>query len=143
MRKGSKKSTITKEQLHQQQERNYERQFVKEKFFPALSAATISIDEAGFLLQAATSLIMEEALETLKIKKMSEIHDRVLRKLDPDGERPLAIENLLNLFDKQTLFKARGYLEGMKAVLEQIKIDEMQKKSLKDLDVNWERYLTK
>ncbi len=143
MKRGTKKSPVSKEQLFQAQERAYERQFIKEKFFPALTTATKSVDEAGMLLQAMTSLIMEEALEVLKTKKIHEIQSRLVKKLCPDNERLLEIEGLIHLFEKQTLFKARGYLEGMKGVLEQCKIDEMQKRTLSSMEVDWDRYLTK
>ena len=143
MKKGTKKSPVTKEQLFQPQENAYKKAFIKEKFYPALVGATVSVDEAGQLLQATISLIMEEAMETLRSKQMHEIRNRIVKKLCPDNERLLAIEELVSLFDKQTLFDARSNLEGMKAVLEQMKIDEMTKRGLDTLKVDWDRYLTK
>ncbi len=142
-KKGSKKSPISKEELFKQQERNFERQFVKEKFFPALVETTKSVDEASMLLQAIVSIIMEEAMETLKTKRMNEIRDRVLSKLDPEKERGLRMEQLILLFDKQTLFKTRSYVEGMKAVIEQMKIDDVQNRTLDTLKLDWDRYLNK
>ncbi len=143
MKKGTKKSPVTKEQLFQQQENAYKRAFIRQDFYPALVNATVSVDEAGQLLQATISLIMEEAMETLRSKQMHEIRNRIVKKLCPDNERLLAIEELVSLFDKQTLFDARSNLEGMKAVLEQMKIDEMTKRGLDTLKVDWDRYLTK
>ncbi len=143
MKRGTKKSPVTKEQLYQQQERAHKRKFIQEQFFPALTSATESVDEAGYLLQAATGLIMEEAMETLKSKKMAEVRNRIVKKLCPNDERLLQIEKLITLFDKQTLFEARGNFEGMKSVIEQCKIDEMRGKKLAALKVDWERYLTK
>ncbi len=143
MKKGSKKSPLTKDELFMQQERMYERQFVKEKFYPALVNATKSVDEASMLLQAITALIMEEAMAVLKEKNMKEIRNRIIKKLDPDSERGLSMETLVTLFDKQTLFKARSYIEGMKAVLEQMKIEDMQSRGLETLKPNWERFLNK
>lgn len=143
MRRGSKKSPVTKEQLEQQQRNNEKREFIKNKLFPALVSATISVDEATFLLQALVALIMEEAMETLRSKKMDEIKGRIVKKLCPNDERLLQIEHLVGLFDDLTLFDARGHVEGIKAVIEQMKIDEMQSRKLDTLKVNWERYLTK
>ncbi len=143
VKKGAKKSPVTKEQLYQEQERAHKRRFIQEQFFPALASATESVDEAGYLLQAMTTLVMEEAMETLKTKRMKEVRGRIVKKLCPNDERLLSIEHLVTLFDGQTLFDARGNFEGMKQVLEQIKIDEMQKSKLSELRVNWERYLTK
>lgn len=143
MKKGGKKSPITKEQLYQQQESAYKKQFIKDKFYPALVGATVSVDEASMLLQAMTSLVMEEAMETLRSKKMSEIRNRIVKKLTSDGDRVVAVEHLIGLFDKQTLFDARSNFEGMKAVIEQMKIDEMQSRSLSTMKVDWDRYLSK
>ncbi len=142
-KKGSKRSPISKDALWKEQENKEKREFVINQFFPALRDATISVDEAGFLLQAATALIMEEAMETLKSTRMRDIRSRVVKKLCPNDERLLSIEHLVTLFDGQTLFEARGNMEGMKNVIEQIKIDEMKGKTLGDLKVDWERYLTK
>lgn len=143
VKKGTKKSPITKEQLLQQQEANYRKEFIKNKFYPALVAATVSVDEASMLLGAMTSLVMEEAMETLRSTKMSEIRSRITKKLTGDNDRVVVVENLVALFDKQTLFDARSNFEGMKAVIEQMKIDDMQNRKLDTLKVDWDRYLTK
>ncbi len=143
VKKGAKKSPVTKEQLYQEQERAHKRRFIQEQFFPALASATESVDEAGYLLQAMTALVMEEAMETLKTTRMRDVRNRIVKKLTPNDERLLSIEHLVTLFDGQTLFDARGNFEGMKSVLEQVKIDEMSSRKLTDVKVNWERYLTK
>ncbi len=142
-KKGSKRSPLSKDELWRQQENKEKRQFIIEHFFPALRDTTKSVDEAAFLLQGVVSLIMEEAMEALKSTRMREIRQRLIEKLCPEGERLLSIEHLITLFDSQTLFEARGNIEGMKAVIEQVKIDEMQKKPLADVEMNWERYLNK
>ncbi len=143
MKKGAKKSPLTKEELYKQQEDNYKKDFIKNKFYPALVGATKSVDEAGFLLQAITSLVMEEAMETLRSRKMREIHSRIVKKLCPNHEREIDIDAMVSLFDKMTLFDARANFEGMKAVIEQMKIDDMSNRSLSTLKADWDRYLTK
>ncbi len=142
-KKGSKRSPISKDALWKEQENKERRQFIIEQFFPALKDATISVDEAGFLLQGIVSLIMEEAMETLKSTRMRDIRSRIVKKLCPNDERLLSIGLLVELFDSQTLFEARGNFEGMRAILEQVKLDEMRAKKLGDIKMEWERYLTK
>lgn len=143
VKKGTKKSPITKEQLLRQQENSYKKEFIKNKFYPALVVATVSADEASMLLNAMVSLVMEEAMETLRVKKMSEVRSRIIKKLTTDSERVIPIENLINLFDKYTLFDARVHFEGLKACIEQMKIDDMQNRKLDTLKVDWDRYFTK
>ncbi len=143
MKKGSKKSPVTKDELFRQQENKYKRDFIREKFYPALIGATKSVDEAGHLLQAMTSLVMEEAMQTLRSKKMNEIRSRIIKKLCPDHEREIEITNLVSIFDKQTLFDARSHFEGVKAMIEQMKIDEMSNRGLSTMKVDWDRYFSK
>lgn len=147
IRKGARKSPIqrtpkTKEELERELRLNKNRAFVKDIFYPALEEATISVDEASMLLQALISLIMEEAMETLKNTEMSQISGRLVSKLTSDNERVLAIEKLVNAFKGQTLFEARGNIEGMNAVISQMKIDEMQNRTLSSMNVNWDKYLS-
>ncbi len=143
MKRGTKKSPVTKEQLYQEQERKHKQVFIKEKFYPALCEATVSVDESGMLLQAVTALIMEEAMETLRSTKMRDVKSRIVKKLTGDDERVPQIQRLIELFDGMTLFDTRAYVEGMKAVIEQMKIDEMSSRKLETLKADWARYLVK
>lgn len=133
----------TKEQLVHEQKMAQKRKFIIEKFYPSLSEATISIDEAGQLLNATVSLIMEEAMRVLQEKKMKDIKGRIIKVLCPNDERLLQIEKLVDLFDNYTLFDARGNIEGMKAVLEQMKFDEMCSRKLESFTPNWDKMLHK
>lgn len=147
MKRGSKKSPIqrnpkTKEQIAGEMKRNQSRTFIKESFYPALKDATISVDEAGMLLQATVALIMEEAMDTLRAKKMKEIRNRIVEKLCPDDERLLKIEALISLFDNQSLFETRGHLESMRALITQMQSDEMKSRGLDTMNPDWDRYLT-
>lgn len=130
----------TKEELVNDAKRKQQRAFLIEKFYPALKDATVSVEEATMLLSAIATLIMEEAMRTLQEKKVEEIRNRLIDKLEP-GDRLLKIEALINLFAEETLFEARGHIEGMKSVIEQMKIETFQKKTLDELHPNWERYL--
>lgn len=136
------KSPLTKEEVQRDYKRAQDRKLIKERFYPALVDATISVDEAQMLLQAANSLIMEEAMEILRIKKMDEIKNRVVRKLCPDDTRLLKIENLISVFDGMSLFEVRGHFESMGAVLRQMTTDEMRNRPLSSMNPAWERYLS-
>lgn len=141
MKKGTKKSPVTKEQLIRDQELRRKRAIIVDKFFPALVEATISIDEAKMLLQAATSLIMEEVMQTMRERKFREIKGRLVKKLCSNDERLLQIEKLLDIFDNETLFVSRELIEGMKAAIEQMTLDEMMNRKLDTLKPDWNRML--
>lgn len=131
----------TEEQILAEMDLARKRTLIKDKFYPALEKATTSVDEAGMLLQAATSLLMEEAMETLRTKKIKEIKNRLIQKLCPDNERVLEIEQLISNFEDLTLFETRGHFESMKAVIEQMKMDDMRSRKLETLTPDWDRYL--
>lgn len=144
MKKGSKRSPIqppTKEELEREMKRAEARTLIKEKFYPAMVEATESVDEATHLMNAVTGLIMEEAMETLRTMHMKEIKNRIVKKLCPNDERLLQIENLIGVFDAMTLYEARGHFESMRAVLQQIQLDEMRTRKLNTFTVDWNRYL--
>ncbi len=148
MKKGSKKSPIqhtpkTKEELEREMKLEAGRKLIIERFFPALKEATVSVDEATMLLGAACSLIMEEAMEALKTTKMDAVRNRIVKKLCPNDERLIQIENLIKIFDNQSLFEARGHFESMKACIEQMKMDEMRSRKLDTLKEDWDRYLVR
>lgn len=146
MKKGTRKSPIqrtnkTKEQLEFELKVAAKRKLIIESFYPALVEATESVDEASMLLSATVSLIMEEAMNTLREKKLEEIRSRIVKKLCPNDERLLKIENLMGIFDKLSLFETRGHFESMKSVIEQMKIEDMQGRKLDSLNPKWEKYL--
>ncbi len=132
----------TADQIQRDNEIARKRKFIIDKFFPALKEATISVDESTMLLQATVALVMEEAMETLRTKKVKDIKNRLIKRLAPNDERLLQIERLIGLFDDLTLFETRGHFESMKAVIEQMKIDEMQARKLDSFTIDWDRMLT-
>ena len=144
MKRGSKKSPLqpkTKEQILREMEISRKRKIVTEKFFPSLVAATVSVDEARMLVSATTSLIMEEAMRSMKVRKFSEIEEEVFKKLCPDGERAEEIRELLKVFSEETLFVSREIIEGAKQAIDQMVNDEMRTRSLSTLKADWNRYL--
>lgn len=136
-----RKSLLSQEDIKRDYKRAQDRKLIKEQFYPALVEATISVDEAQMFLQAAASLIMEEAMEKLRTTNVSEIRSRLVRKLAPSDERLLQVERLIDIFYDHTLFEARGHFESMRAVIEQMKTDEMQKRKLDTMIPDWDRYL--
>lgn len=142
MKKGSKKSPVSKEELERNIKREQNRRLIKEKFYPALVEATESVDEATMLLQAAVAVLMEEAMEALRNTRVIEIRNRILKKLAPNDERILQLEKLVDIFRDQSLYEARGHFESMRAVIDQMKMEEFQGRKLDSLTPKWDKYLS-
>ena len=145
-RKGSKKSPIqttprTKEQIVRDNEVARKRKIVVEKFYPGLVAATVSIDEAKMLLQAATSLIMEEVLSTMKERKLDDIYARLVKKLCPDGTRQTEIEAWLGSMKGENLYVARELIEGASRAVTQMLHEEELNRKMDTLNPDWSRML--
>ena len=66
---------LTAEELGKKMEIARKRSIIVDKFYPALCTATISVDEAKMFIQAASSLIMEEVLQTMKERLAAELID--------------------------------------------------------------------
>ena len=132
----------SKEQIAKELDVSRQKILVKEKLYPALVGATTSVDESKMLIQAITSLLMEEGMKVLREKKVSEIRASFVEKLCSEG-RSDEVDALLAVLDDETLFTARVLLEGMKQVVEQMIIDEMQSRTLNSFEPNWERMLSK
>lgn len=145
MKKGPKISPIqtprTKEQIIRDEEVARKRKIVVEEFYPALIEATISIDESKMLLQAATSLIMEEVLNTMKERTLDEIYARLVKKLCPEGIRQLQIEKWLETVRKENLYVARELIEGATRAIAQMLHDEEKNRKLDTLNPEWDKYL--
>lgn len=132
----------TKEQIAREMEVKRKRAIVVNKYWPALTKATISVDEARMLVSVTSSFIMEAVMESMKTRKFSEIKEQVFKKLCPDGERKEEIAALLDVFDQESLLVSREIIEGAKAVIDQILIDESRKRTLESfLPVDWGRML--
>lgn len=114
---------------------------VKDKFFPALVKATISVDEAKMLLGSISALMMEKVMGAMRERKFSEISEDLFKVLTEGGEREEEIRALLSVFEKENLFVTRELIEGMKAAIEQMILDDMQGRNLESLKADWNRYL--
>lgn len=131
----------SEDEILAEMERARKRTFIRETFYPALVNATVSVDEAGMLLQAVVSLIMEDAMHTLRTKKISEIETWLIEKLSDEDDTKFRVSELLKGFENMTLFEARGHFESMKSIIEQMKIDEMRGRKLDTMTPDWEKYL--
>lgn len=132
---------LTEEQIARNMEIARKRNIIVEKFYPALCEATVSVDEAKMLTQAAASLIMEEVLQTMKERTFDEIYARLVKKLTSEGERVLEIEALFDTLKGENLFVAREIIEGMTRAIDQMTMDEMRERPLNSLKADWPKML--
>lgn len=133
-----KRVELTKEQIAQQMKINSQQDLIEKTVFPAVVAATTSIDEAKMLLRAISTSIMEESMKVLRETKMSDIREGLVKKLTQEG-RVEEIDALLKSLDDQTLFDSRMLVEGLNSAIEQMILDEMRGRTLRSLDVDWKR----
>lgn len=115
-----------------------QRTLAKDRLYPALIAATVSVDEAKMLLQSIGTLVMEDALQVLRDKKMSEVKDSLLKKLCPDGEREKEVGVLLDVLSGETLFDTKAQVEGMTGVIDYMIRKEMQDRTLNSFTPDWD-----
>ncbi len=141
MKKRNKKSPVTKEQLARQQEVARKRKIIVEEFYPALVQATVSVDEAKMLISAASSLLMEDVLQTMKERKFDEIYEKLVRRLTPDDVRLLEIEKLFATLKGENLFVAREIIEGMSRAIEHMVLKDLQGRKLDTLNADWQTML--
>lgn len=134
-----KQAPKTKEQLLSELRSNSEfivkMKFIKEEFYPALLAASTSIDDAQQLLTGFNTAIMQEFLALMKETKMSDMG--LASKLD--AMNPLLTESvaLLNLFKDMTIFEAKEHIENMRNEVETFLLDEKRTRTLADLPTKW------
>ena len=133
----------TKEEIAREMEVARKGKIVVHTFYPALTAATVSIDEAKMLLRAISTLMMEEVMKTMKERKFSDISPAILKVLTEDGERVEEIKELLAVFEKENLFVSREIIEGMSNAIEQMLIEDQQGRTLDTLKPDWSKMLSK
>lgn len=135
----------TPEEIEKEAKRKQEverkRIIIVDKFYPALVAATISIDEAEVLVQTIATLLMEDTLRTMRERKFADIKESLLSILCKDGERTKEIEKLLEVFNEENLFTARELIEGMTRAIKAMTTEEMRERKLDTLKTNWEKHL--
>ena len=128
----------TKEQIAAQLKTNNQQDLIEKAVFPAVVAATTSIDEAKMLLRAISTSIMEKSMEVLREKKMADVRKELVKKLTEEG-REEEVDALLAALDDQTLLDSRMLVEGLSSAIEQMIIDEMRNRTLNSLEVDWKR----
>jgi hypothetical protein len=111
------------------------RKFVKEQFYPALINASESIEDAKFLLQSFSSMVMEQFL--VKMKDTQFIDLQMHTKLDKTSPKYKEFVDLLTLFGDKSVFESRDLIEGMKAEIEMMVMNEMKDRKLDSLKTNW------
>lgn len=135
----TKRVQKTKEQLIKDLQSNKKFQekmeFTKNKFYPALIKATVSIEDALQNLSIINSVLMDKFLASMKEKKFKDvdIYSNLSEK-DPQYEN---LKAMLNLFDDMTVFDAKELLEGMKSEITFFLNEEQKNRTLKDLKVRW------
>lgn len=140
-----KRINKTKEQLVKEAENKkiveHKKDIIVNKFYPALVGATISVEEAKSLIQAMGSLIMEEGLKAMRLRKFDEVAPSIFKVLCADSQREQEIEKLLSTLYGETLFVAREIVEGMTGVIGVATATEMKGRTLDTLKVDWDSYL--
>ena len=140
MPKRVKRVNLSKEDVARTFDVRRKQTLVQKELYPALVAATTSVEEAKALTQAISSIIMGIAMNVLKERKMSEIKSEAVKQLCEEG-REQEITDLLTTLDGESLFSARSLIEGSSSVLEQAIKDEMSNRTLKSLEFDWSRMM--
>ncbi len=109
--------------------------FVKEKFWPALIAATTSIDDAVILLSGFNNIIMQEFLGLMKQKTVFDLD--LISKLDPKADKVEENKALLSLFLEYSVFEAKEIIEGMRSEINLFLLEEQKARTLDTLKTKW------
>lgn len=109
--------------------------FVKEQFYPALCAASTSVEDAVMLLSGFNNQLMESFLRLMKEKKVSDLG--LEEKLDKESSKYVENLALLKLFEGMSIFDCKTHVEGMKGDIEKFKFEEFQNRDLSSLRTRW------
>lgn len=109
--------------------------FTKEVFFPALTNATQSIDDALQNLTVINSLIMEKFLGFMKEKTMRDI--KLVDSLSGTDPKSKEMKVMIELFDDFSIFDAKDLMEGMKNEINLFLNEENKTRKLSDLKPRW------
>ncbi len=109
--------------------------FLKEQFWPALCAASNSIEDASILIGGFNNQIMEAFLARMKDVKLGELG--LEAKMDTANAKHEQHKALVALFADMDVFTAKSLIEGMRGEIEQFKIDEMKQRPLDSLKTRW------
>jgi len=117
------------------QEVKRQREFVKDKLYPALLTATTSIEDSKYLLTSFGNMIMQEFLALMKEKKFNELN--LTSKLDSKSPQFEEIKKMIELFNDESVFTARELVEGMVGEVESNVTNELKSRPLSTLKTNW------
>jgi len=109
--------------------------FIKETFFPALCAASQSIDDAQILLTGFNNQVMQAFLG-----KMKEVYVKDLQldaQLDKDNPKYAENQILVAHFQEMPVFEAKELIEGMKNEITLFLTEENKKRPLSELQTKW------
>lgn len=133
------KSPLTKEQVINQFKTNEalknKLSFIKEKFWPALCAASNNIEDAQQLLSGFNTQVMQEFLADMKDKKMDDL--KLAEKLDKTSPKYQENLDMLSLFEGMNVFEAKDYIEGMRSEIGLFLREENESRPLSELKTKW------
>jgi hypothetical protein len=135
----SKRQNKTREQLMIELKNNEEFKkkmaFTKEVFYPALTQATTSIDDALSNLSIINTILMEKFLGFMKETKFKDlkIEDNISDE-DPKAED---LKAMLALFSDMSAFDAKDLLEGMRNEINLFLQEENKIRTLSELQPKW------
>lgn len=109
--------------------------FTKNKFYPALCAASRNIDDAKQLVSSLNSMMMDKFLGFMKEKKFSDLDLHTL--LDPKEEKYQEYIALLALFSDMSVFDAKYFIEGMRNEIDFFLREEQIERPLSSLKPKW------
>lgn len=109
--------------------------FVKEQFFPALTKATTSIEDALSNLSIINTVILDKFLSRMKEVKMRDID--IYANLSISDPQYDGLKAMLELFDDKSVFDAKELFEGMRAEINMFLAEEQKERKLEDLPTRW------
>lgn len=109
--------------------------FTKEEFFPALTQATTSIDDALSNLSIINTILMEKFLGFMKETKFRDL--KIQENISDQDPKAEDLKAMLALFDDMTAFDAKDLLEGMRNEINLFLSEENKTRTLADLKPRW------
>lgn len=110
-------------------------QFAKEKFYPAIVAASRNVEDAQQFLSSINTVLMQEFLGRMKEIKMSDM--KLIEKLDAKDEKHDEIVALLSLFNDVSVFEAKDQIESMRSEIQLFINEDMRSRTLDTLKTRW------
>ncbi len=109
--------------------------FTKNKFWPALVEASMSIDDAKQFVASIPGMVMNLILESYKGRKFGELN--LISKLSTTDPKYEKYKAMLELFNDEDVFIARDLIRDMEGEINLALRDEEISRPLSSLKVNW------